>query len=63
MYPAFISLSNIDKGIKIVTNKISDKLSPRKIPLFIFKSPVFLLLMLTPIPNFSLTFQSHALYY
>ena len=39
MYPAFISLSNIDKGIKIVTNKISDKLSPRKIPLFIFKSP------------------------
>ena len=31
-----MSLSNIDKSIKVMTNKIDDKLSPWKIPLFIF---------------------------
>ena len=40
MYPAFISLSNIDKVsiYKVMTNNIGDKLSPWKMSLFIFNS-------------------------
>lgn len=39
IYPAFISLRNVDRGNKVMTHKIGDKLSLWKMPLFIFTSP------------------------
>ena len=50
------------KGIKVKTNKISDKLCllERCSYLFLLR-PVFLLSMLILLSNFSLTFQSHPL--
>ena len=51
MYPAFISLSNIDKGIKVITNKIGNTLSPWEMLLFTFIS-----LSVSP-PNVNSTFQ------
>ena len=38
LYAVFISLSSIVKIIKVVTKKISDKVSPWKMPLFSFTS-------------------------
>ena len=60
MYPAFISPSNIDKGIKVLTNKIGDKLSPWKMPLFIFTSPSVSPPDVNSTFQFSLTFQSYS---
>ena len=63
MDPAFISRSNIDKCIKIMSNKIGHKVTPWKMLLFILFSysslphPMFLLLMLIPDSSFSWLFN------
>ena len=52
MYPAFISLSNIDKVIKVTANNIRDKMSLLFKMSLLLPHPVFLLLMLIPQSNF-----------